>query len=90
MAGVVGRAEVGAAVFFLLSLIMYERSTCNIENNEGVNVLKFVASLICASASMYTKELGVTVLGVCVVLEMLLISKCNVASPKDTLHQVIF
>lgn len=90
MAGIVGRADVGAAVFFLLSLILYERSSFNIENNEGVSVLKFIASLICASASMYTKELGVTVLGVCVVLEMLLISKCNVASPKDTINQVIF
>ena len=90
MAGIVGRADVGAAVFFLLSLILYERSSFNIENNEGVSVLKFTASLICASASMYTKELGVTVLGVCVVLEILLISKCNVASPKDTINQVIF
>ncbi|XP_054166364.1 protein O-mannosyl-transferase Tmtc3-like [Oppia nitens] len=58
--GVVGRAELLATVFFLISLMAYMNSKYHI----------FVVSVICAILS---KEQGLTVLAVCVTYEM---TKC--------------
>ncbi|XP_077424967.1 protein O-mannosyl-transferase TMTC2 [Vanacampus margaritifer] len=63
VAGVVGRADEGAALFFLLSLLCYIRY-CKLRGNAGQPrlVAWFLGSLGCAAGSMLWKELGVTVL----------------------------
>ncbi|KAM6895354.1 protein O-mannosyl-transferase TMTC2 [Xenentodon cancila] len=79
VAGVVGRADVGAALFFLMSLLCYVRH-CRLRT-DPLGVLRrgrgggsggsgarcwgwMLGSLACAAASMLWKEQGVTVLGV--------------------------
>lgn len=69
VAGVVGRADVGAALFFLLSLLCYtqhcqERRWCWL-----------LASLWCAAASMLWKEQGVTVLAVAAAYDLLVFQR---------------
>ncbi|XP_035497639.2 protein O-mannosyl-transferase TMTC2 [Scophthalmus maximus] len=63
VAGVVGRADEGAALFFLLSLLCYMRH-CTLRGHAGPWRLAawLLCSLACAACSMLWKELGVTVL----------------------------
>ncbi|XP_056138417.1 protein O-mannosyl-transferase TMTC2-like [Lampris incognitus] len=63
VAGVVGRADLGAALFFLLSLMCYIRH-CRLRGHAGPCQLGawFLVSLGCAACSMLWKEQGVTVL----------------------------
>ncbi|KAM8891385.1 LOW QUALITY PROTEIN: protein O-mannosyl-transferase TMTC2 [Spinachia spinachia] len=65
VAGVVGRADEGAALFFLLSLLCYVRH-CQLRGRAGRwrPAAWFLGSLGCAACSMLWKELGVTVLAV--------------------------
>ncbi|XP_076014954.1 protein O-mannosyl-transferase TMTC2-like [Genypterus blacodes] len=74
VAGVVGRADVGAALFFLLSLFCYARY-CGLRScgtpltkwgggSVGRCYLWLLGSLWCAATSMLWKEQGVTVLAV--------------------------
>ncbi|XP_019959202.2 protein O-mannosyl-transferase TMTC2 [Paralichthys olivaceus] len=65
VAGVVGRADEGAALFFLLSLLCYMRH-CTLRGHAGPwrLIAWFLCSLACAACSMLWKELGVTVLAV--------------------------
>ncbi|XP_014855747.1 PREDICTED: transmembrane and TPR repeat-containing protein 2-like [Poecilia mexicana] len=65
VAGVVGRADEGAALFFLLSLLCYVRH-CGLRGRAGPWRLAawLLSSLACAACSMLWKELGVTVLAV--------------------------
>ena len=58
VAGIVGRAEILSAVFFLLTLLVQRRHGWSVR-----------ASLLAAAATL-AKEQGVTVLGVCFVLEL--------------------
>ena len=58
VAGIVGRAEILSAVFFLLTLLVQRRHGWSLR-----------ASLLAAAATL-AKEQGVTVLGVCFVLEL--------------------
>uniref|UniRef100_A0A4W5R8J6 dolichyl-phosphate-mannose--protein mannosyltransferase n=1 Tax=Hucho hucho TaxID=62062 RepID=A0A4W5R8J6_9TELE len=64
VAGVVGRADVGAALLFLLSLLCYTRDC----QTRGYGRLRawmwLLGSLVCAASSMLWKEQGVTVLAV--------------------------
>uniref|UniRef100_A0A3Q0R7Y8 dolichyl-phosphate-mannose--protein mannosyltransferase n=1 Tax=Amphilophus citrinellus TaxID=61819 RepID=A0A3Q0R7Y8_AMPCI len=83
VAGVVGRADVGAALFFLLSLLCYVRH-CGLRRVQhgafqtrqcgGSSVIKcwgwMLGSLWCAAASMLWKEQGVTVLAVSAVYDL--------------------
>lgn len=76
VSGVVGRADVGAALFFLLSLLCYVRhcglrvphGTFQTRQCGGSSVIGcwgwMLGSLWCAAASMLWKEQGVTVLAV--------------------------
>ena len=59
VAGVVGRAELLSALFFLLTLLAHRRHGWSVG-----------ASLLAAAATL-AKEQGVTVLGICFVLELL-------------------
>ncbi|KAF1372325.1 hypothetical protein PFLUV_G00264100 [Perca fluviatilis] len=83
VAGVVGRADVGAALFFLLSLLCYmrhcglrrdPRGTCQPGRCGGSSVTRcwgwMLGCLWCAAASMLWKEQGVTVLAVSAVYDL--------------------
>ncbi|XP_029378721.1 protein O-mannosyl-transferase TMTC2 [Echeneis naucrates] len=65
VAGIVGRADEGAALFFLLSLLCYIRH-CTLRGHAGPwrLVAWLLGSLGCAACSMLWKELGVTVLAI--------------------------
>ncbi|XP_034719769.1 protein O-mannosyl-transferase TMTC2a [Etheostoma cragini] len=83
VAGVVGRADVGAALFFLLSLLCYMRH-CGLRRDPrgtfqagrfgGSSVTRcwgwMLGCLWCAAASMLWKEQGVTVLAVSAVYDL--------------------
>lgn len=71
VAGIVGRADVGACLFFLLCIMLYIKY-CEYRNTElcSRRWIFLYASLTCAALSMLTKEHGVTVLGVCIVYEL--------------------
>ncbi|KAF3859216.1 hypothetical protein F7725_021615 [Dissostichus mawsoni] len=75
VSGVVGRADVGAALFFLLSLLCYVRH-CGLRRDfqSGCGGSWcwgwMLGSLGCAAASMLWKEQGVTVLAVSAVYDL--------------------
>ncbi|KAL6107106.1 tmtc2 [Pungitius sinensis] len=71
VAGVVGRADEGAALFFLLSLLCYMRH-CQLRGRAGRWRVAawLLGSLCCAACSMLWKELGVTVLAVAAVYDV--------------------
>jgi len=91
VAGIVGRADVGAAMFFLLSLICFQHSTSDITSRTSSksNYTLLILCLLMSVLAMYTKELGITVLGVCVVYDVLLVSKVNIASPTTAMRKLI-
>ena len=96
VAGVVGRADVGAAILFLLSFFAYGRY---LRQRDARNAPRpalrngsasghhhaapppprywrhLFVCFVCAAAAMLTKEHGVTVMGVCVVYDLLVYSK---------------
>ena len=67
VAGAVGRAELLSAIFFLLTLLLYNKSSL---------MLASLTSLL----AMMSKEVGVTVIGLCYVHELLL---------KQNLHKTL-
>ncbi|XP_060586421.1 protein O-mannosyl-transferase TMTC1-like isoform X2 [Ruditapes philippinarum] len=67
VSGIVGRADVLAATFFLLSFITFSKCTTSTNNKYGT--LLYLSSLMCAAAAMLSKETGVTVLGVCIIYD---------------------
>ncbi len=72
VAGIVGRADVGACVFFLLSFNCYFSYCVNRESfpQRRTDTYLFL-SVVCAACSMLTKEQGITVLAVNVVFDIL-------------------
>ncbi|KAI1301620.1 Protein O-mannosyl-transferase TMTC2 [Halotydeus destructor] len=78
VAGLVGRADTGAALFFLLSLMAYVKF-CKLRDTAGqhqqqssmVNLYLY-GSLVLAACSMFTKEHGITVLAVAAVYHVFL------------------
>lgn len=91
VAGVVGRADVGAALFFLLSLFCYARH-CGLRRDPrgafhtrrcgGRSVAQcwvwMLGSLWCAAASMLWKEQGVTVLAVTAVYDIFIFQRLRI------------
>lgn len=82
VASVVGRAEILACLFFLLSLIAYLRSVhcSNIVTDVRTAHTEFswswlACSMLLAVLALFSKEQGVTVLGVCAVVDVFIISK---------------
>lgn len=75
VAGVVGRADVGACLFFLLSLMSYMRY-CKYRDKKWY----LYSCLVLAAASMLTKEHGVTVLVLCAVYDVFIVHKLH---PKE-------
>ncbi|XP_021915042.1 transmembrane and TPR repeat-containing protein 2-like isoform X2 [Zootermopsis nevadensis] len=64
VAGIVGRADVGASLFFTLSLLLYHEYVTN------RNTLYLAANLLMGVCAMFTKEQGVTVFAVCMAYEL--------------------
>lgn len=58
VAGIVGRADILASIFYILAFLAFEKSDMTL-------------TILGAAASMFCKEQGVTVLGVCFVMECL-------------------
>lgn len=77
--GVVGRADIQACLFFILSLLAYIRSPDEASSKDsllGWRKTKWTWILLCfvfSVASMLSKEQGITVLGTCAVYEIIVI-----------------
>ncbi|XP_029019136.1 protein O-mannosyl-transferase TMTC2 isoform X2 [Betta splendens] len=98
VAGVVGRADVGAALAFLLSLHCYARH-CGLRGDAGGAVCAgqrgggsaarcwgwMLGSLWCAAASMLWKEQGVTVLAVSAAYDLFVIQRLRLRQALDLL-----
>lgn len=89
VAGVVGRADEGAALFFLLSLLCYMRH-CELRGRAGAcrRAAWLTASLACATCSMLWKELGVTVLAVSALYDVCVHHKLKLRQVVLLLHKV--
>ena len=84
-----GRADIGAAFFFIASLLLYQGGTIDTHKNNDVSgKMIFLLSQLSAICSTFTKEQGVTILGVLVVYELLFVSRCNLAYPLETFLRV--
>jgi hypothetical membrane protein len=96
VAGLVGRADVGACMFFIAALLAYIKScpdhTTGSPENEHIskrtNWSLLLVSLGLSAASMLTKEQDITVLGVCAVYEAIIVSKINLRALKASLQKV--
>lgn len=85
VAGVVGRADVGAAIFFLGALLSYMRYCgCGRGNGFSLGVATggkvgrrawLGAALVSATLSMLTKEHGITALAVCAAYHLFVYAK---------------
>ncbi|XP_030332716.1 protein O-mannosyl-transferase TMTC4 isoform X2 [Strigops habroptila] len=78
VAGIVGRADLLCALFFLLSFLGYCKAFR--ENKEGHNFSMFwvLVSVILGAIAMLCKEQGITILGLNAVFDALVINKLNV------------
>ncbi|XP_074845719.1 protein O-mannosyl-transferase TMTC4 isoform X1 [Carettochelys insculpta] len=78
VAGIVGRADLLCALFFLLSFLGYCKAFR--ENKEGnhFSILWVLASVLLGAIAMLCKEQGITVLGVNAVFDALVINKLNI------------
>ncbi|XP_029697885.1 protein O-mannosyl-transferase TMTC2 isoform X3 [Takifugu rubripes] len=88
VAGVVGRADEGAALFFLLSLLCYIRH-CSLRGRTapGWPMAWFLGSLACAAGSMLWKELGVTVLAVSALYDAFVCHKLKIRQVLPLLYK---
>lgn len=73
VAGVVGRADLLCAVFFLSSFLMYCRAIHY--KNEGAKFVALFVSMVLCSISMLCKEQGITVLGLCSLYDVIRTAK---------------
>lgn len=79
VAGVVGRAEILACLFFLLSLITYFNSVSSVRAvNSQFSWSWLTCSMLLAVLSLFSKEQGLTVLGMCVIIDVFIISRVKV------------
>uniref|UniRef100_A0A8C3J8T7 dolichyl-phosphate-mannose--protein mannosyltransferase n=2 Tax=Calidris pygmaea TaxID=425635 RepID=A0A8C3J8T7_9CHAR len=78
VAGIVGRADLLCALFFLLSFLGYCKAFR--ENKEGhhFSIFWVLVSVILGAVAMLCKEQGITILGLNAVFDALVINKLNV------------
>uniref|UniRef100_A0A4W3GXK3 dolichyl-phosphate-mannose--protein mannosyltransferase n=1 Tax=Callorhinchus milii TaxID=7868 RepID=A0A4W3GXK3_CALMI len=85
--GIVGRADVLACLFFLLAFLSYIRSVDSRRSGEyfapTTSPIFLLFSLLLGTCAMLVKETGVTVFGVCVIYDLLILY--NGAFPTDPL-----
>ncbi len=72
--GIVGRAELLSSIFFLLALLSYKRASLSLLNKSLFACALFV------TLATFSKEQGITVLGVCFIYEVLIVQKLDVCS----------
>ncbi|XP_051546831.1 protein O-mannosyl-transferase TMTC2 isoform X1 [Myxocyprinus asiaticus] len=92
VAGVVGRADVGAAFCFLLSLHCYAQY-CHLRTNSGVLCwagLWMAGSLGAAAAALLWKEQGVTVLAVSAVYDLCVVHRLRLCQAMMVLKRKNF
>ncbi|XP_045444726.1 protein O-mannosyl-transferase TMTC4 isoform X2 [Pipistrellus kuhlii] len=78
VAGIVGRADLLGALFFLLSFLGYCRAFRE-SNKDGTHSTSWVLlSILLGAVAMLCKEQGITVLGLNAVFDILVIGKLNV------------
>ena len=83
IASIVGRADVGAAIFFILSIMSYIKF-CKYSDNSGqTNTFYLYSSLSLATLSMLTKEHGITALPVCAVYHLFIHYKLFPLTPEN-------
>uniref|UniRef100_UPI003AAB39CB protein O-mannosyl-transferase TMTC1 n=1 Tax=Centroberyx gerrardi TaxID=166262 RepID=UPI003AAB39CB len=79
VSGIVGRADVLACLLFLLTFLSYIRSVGVCVSADSlpstVSVWSLVASLVPGTCAMLVKETGVTVFGVCVLYDALVLCR---------------
>nr|XP_019955548.1 PREDICTED: transmembrane and TPR repeat-containing protein 1 isoform X2 [Paralichthys olivaceus] len=96
VSGVVGRADVLACLLFLLTFLSYVRSVgvCVSEDSlpSTMSALSLIVSLLLGTCAMLIKETGITVFGVCVIYDALvlcckpLINHLYSSRPGNLLH----
>ncbi|XP_046890771.1 protein O-mannosyl-transferase TMTC2 [Hypomesus transpacificus] len=97
VAGIVGRADIGAALFFLLSLLCYVRHCCRRSGShvgssvEGLSLGRpggvwLLGCLGCAACSMLWKEQGVTVLAVAALYDVCVFHRLKLRQVVALLH----
>ncbi|GFY72826.1 protein O-mannosyl-transferase TMTC2 [Trichonephila inaurata madagascariensis] len=78
VAGIVGRADVGACLFFLLSMFSYMKyCDLRIREHSMKRWIYLYGSLILATCSMLSKEQGITVIGVLIIYEVFICHKLS-------------
>eukprot|EP00095_Tigriopus_kingsejongensis_P001095 snap_masked-scaffold193_size270907-processed-gene-1.15 protein:Tk01095 transcript:snap_masked-scaffold193_size270907-processed-gene-1.15-mRNA-1 annotation:"transmembrane and tpr repeat-containing protein cg4050-like" len=80
--GVVGRAELLSSIFFILAIDAYRET---IQGGWG-SMLKFVIHVTLAT---FSKEQGITVLGVCLILDVVVVHNWNLSTTRPSLRQAI-
>ncbi|XP_068162531.1 protein O-mannosyl-transferase TMTC1 isoform X2 [Antennarius striatus] len=79
VSGIVGRADVLACLLFLLTFLTYSRSVglCLSEDSlpSTVSVCCLLVSLLLGTCAMLVKETGITVFGVCVLYDALVLCR---------------
>ncbi|XP_048355923.1 protein O-mannosyl-transferase TMTC2 [Sphaerodactylus townsendi] len=81
VAGIVGRADIGACLFFLLAIMCYIKHCCTRSYSEGTWGW-LLGTGVCATCSMLWKEQGVTVLAVSAVYDVFVFHRLK-------MHQII-
>ncbi|KAK6633963.1 hypothetical protein RUM44_004570 [Polyplax serrata] len=77
--GIVGRADLLCALFFILSLIIFSKSNC-----EGPKEWICISlSIFVAGISMLCKEQGVTAIGILSVYDMLFLNRITITNFRD-------
>ena len=69
----VGRADVGAGLFYLASWLSYHRGCPN--DHTTTRWSWIFLSMVFAALSMLTKEQGLTVIGVCLLYDVIIVSR---------------
>ena len=71
--GIVGRAELLSSMFFLVTLNLYQTSTT--AASVGNKITCYLSILATVALAVFSKEQGVTVLGICFVYELFFVQR---------------
>lgn len=77
VAGLVGRADTGSGLFYLASWLTYHRG-CPNRGGKNSSWSWMFLSMAFAALSMFTKEQGLTVIGVCFLYDASIVSQIRV------------
>ncbi|KAK7870176.1 hypothetical protein R5R35_012732 [Gryllus longicercus] len=75
VAGVVGRADLLCALFFFLSFVVYRNSL--LQSSLTTQCIAMSFSMILAGLAMFSKEQGITVIGLCSAYDVIVYSKLH-------------